>query len=49
MCICVCVCLCGFVYMSKATPRGQKREMDPLNLQLCAVLNCLIRVMGFEC
>lgn len=41
MCMCVVMCLCGFVCMSKAT-RGSQKELGPLDLELHAIVNCLM-------
>jgi hypothetical protein len=34
VCVCVCVCVCVNMHMSAGACRGQKRVLDPLELEL---------------
>lgn len=41
----VCTCLSVCVHMSRRASGGQKRELDPLELELKAVVSCPKRVL----
>jgi hypothetical protein len=43
VCACVCVCVCVCVYTYPFTYRGQRRVLDPLELESKASVNCLMR------
>lgn len=44
----MCVwCVCGYVHRSAGTGRGQRSQV-PLEWELQAVINCLMRILGAE-
>lgn len=44
----VCLCVCVYVQGSKGACRGQKRALDPLELELQVTVGCLMWVLGTE-
>lgn len=45
LCVPVCVPVCGVVHMSAGAGRIQKKASDPLELELQAVVNCLMGLL----
>lgn len=42
----MCMGVSGYVQVSASTPGGQKKMLNPLQLELQVVLNCLIWALG---
>ena len=46
--VCVCVCVCVYVCLCVGTLERQKRELDPRELALKAIIGHIIWVLGIE-